>query len=144
MKVRHKCCPQLYDNYFSQIGRGDYPVFRGYINQGGNGIGNLLFGAFKSVVPLISKKILPKAVPLLKMGGKKLGKKMLASGVKSLENVVSKRLPPRKASTHFKRRLKKDVRDFVLTELKNRKRKVSPSHNHKNNKIKRIKTDIFS
>jgi hypothetical protein len=67
---------ETYHNYYAnQVGRG-FGVFQGSTIQRGHGIGNLLRGLAKSTLPL------------LKQGGKMLGKQLLNTGVGIVKDVM--------------------------------------------------------
>jgi hypothetical protein len=67
---------ETYHNYYvNQVGRG-FGVFQGSTIQRGHGIGNLLRGLAKSTLPL------------LKQGGKMLGKQLLNTGVGIVKDVM--------------------------------------------------------
>ena len=76
MKVKYHCSPQAYQEYFQNGAGKNYPVFKGYYTQRGYGIGSLLINAMRGVIPIFTKKILPKAVPLIKRGTQSLAKKL--------------------------------------------------------------------
>ena len=73
MRVRYTPNRHLYDEYYSQTGRG-YPVYIGGMR--GAGLGSVLSGLFRS------------AVPLLKKGGKVLLKEGLSSGLHVAQDVI--------------------------------------------------------
>ena len=73
MRVRYTPNRHLYDEYYSQTGRG-YPVYIGGMR--GAGLGSVLSGLFRS------------AVPLLKKGGKALLKEGISSGLHVAQDVI--------------------------------------------------------
>ena len=81
--MRRQCtyqsCPRLYEDYYSnQVGHG-LPVFVGGRSIRGHGLGSLLAGIGRAVVPL------------LKRGGKALLKEGARTGLQVAQDVVSGR-----------------------------------------------------
>ena len=73
----YQCCPRLYEDYYSnQVGHG-LPVFVGGRSYRGHGLGSLLAGIGRAVVPL------------LKRGGKALLKEGARTGLQVAQDVVS-------------------------------------------------------
>ena len=75
--------------YINQVGRG-LGVFQGSTIQRGHGIGSLLRGLAKSTLPL------------LKQGGKMLGKQLLDTGVGIVKDVMDGRNLKRSAEENLK------------------------------------------
>ena len=67
MRVRYTPNRHLYDEYYSQTGRG-YPVYIGGMR--GAGLGSVLSGLFRSAVPLLKKG--GKALTILRKSKKQL------------------------------------------------------------------------
>ena len=86
MRTIYKPSSQLYVDYYKQQGSG-LPYFQGRQYQQGFGIGNILGGLFRSVMPLIKKT----AVPLIKKGAKILGREALSTGSNILKGMVETR-----------------------------------------------------
>jgi hypothetical protein len=81
---------ELYHNYYvNQAGRG-LGVFEGSTIQHGNGIGSLLRGLASSTLPL------------LKQGGKMLGKQLLNTGAGIVRDVIDGRNLGESARENFK------------------------------------------
>jgi hypothetical protein len=81
---------EAYHNYYvNQAGRG-IGVFQGSTVQRGHGIGNLLQGLAKSTLPL------------LKQGGKMLGKQLLNTGVGIVKDVMDGRSLAQSTRENFK------------------------------------------
>ena len=73
----YQCCPRLYEDYYNnQVGHG-LPVFVGGRSYRGHGLGSLLAGIGRAVVPL------------LKRGGKALLKEGARTGLQVAQDVVS-------------------------------------------------------
>jgi hypothetical protein len=75
---------ELYRRHYCQHGKG-FPVYKGEFHQQGYGLGGILSSMFKSVIPL--------AMPVIK----KMGKRLLSSGVKVARNVIVKKRPIKRA-----------------------------------------------
>ena len=94
---------KLYDNFFDQQGSG-FPVFQGIPlgrRQRGEGIGSILGGIFKYIIPLISKvtpaikstipaiktlapKMIKKAIPMIKKTLVKKGTEAIKESLKTI------------------------------------------------------------
>ena len=76
-RCEYRCCPKLYEDYYSnQVGHG-LPVFVGGPSFRGHGLGSLLAGIGRAVVPL------------LKRGGKALLKEGARTGLQVAHDVMS-------------------------------------------------------
>ena len=134
MKVEYHCSPQAYQEYFQNGAGTNYPVFKGYYTERGYRIGSLLINAMRRVITIFTKKILPKAVPLIKRGTQSLAKKATESGIKSMTSSKDKPIS-----------LKKDITEHIAKIVVDamsgpKKRKASVRHKVK---TKRAKKDIF-
>ena len=114
---------------YIQRGGGSLPVFRGARTQSGYGLGSMLKGMLRS------------AIPLIKEGGKYLGKKALQTGINVAQDVLDGKNVKRATSSNLKEMARNVQSDFGKGKNKrrrpNRKRTSIP-------KAKRRKTsDIF-
>ena len=93
-KVKYQPQKQLYDSYYTQSGRGNFPVFQGALIQKGYGLGGIIGGWFRSIIPLM-KPMLSKgiqyALPIIKKKTTKLGKHVVVTGAKTLADVITKK-----------------------------------------------------
>lgn len=122
--VVFKANPSLYREYYLK-GRGNFPVFVGDRFQRGYGLGNLLAGLFRTIIPTI-KKILPSiskiAKPIVKKGAQALARTAIKSGKSALKHVVkqSKPLTSDTLRDSLKRTAKRELAKFgaeVLGEI---------------------------
>ena len=144
--VAYRADPEVYREYY-MTGRGggmNFPVFSGDRFQQGYGLGNLLAGLFRSIIPTV-KRILPSitkiAKPILKKGAQTLARTAIKSGKTALKHAVkqSKPVNPNKLKETLKRTAKKELTKFgkeILDEL-------SPPPKKKAKKKKNRKSDIF-
>ncbi len=134
------------------------PPFIGIPYQRGYGIGNIISGLFKSVIPL-AKNVFKVAKPILKKTGKQMLKRTVKGGVNVIQKVAD--------GENFKKAIKAegqkallDLKDKALSEISqfnankglseisqfnktNKSRKRKPSNSKKKNYSKRIKKDIL-
>lgn len=105
--------PHYSQYYTNQCGHG-LPVFRGSRYQRGHGIGNLLAGAFRSVLP----KLIPAA--------KSVGKTVLKQGMEVASDVLNGR-SLKESAKHRARRGGMELLDTVMGGMKKAiKRQPSP------------------
>jgi hypothetical protein len=88
-------------------------VFAGAKFQKGHGIGGLLSGFFKSILPAIGKQVLP----LLKSGAKSIGKQVLKRGTSVLKDAL--------AGKNIKSSLRDHAREGMSTLVSSAIAKVS-------------------
>ena len=100
-------------NRLNHVG-GSIPVFRGARMQRGYGLGGMLKGLFKS------------AVPLLKQGGKVIGKNALQSGLNIAQNVMKGDNLKRASNAEFKK-MTKHINSFSPLKKNGRKRHKTSS-----------------
>ena len=131
MRIPYRADPGLYDDYFkNQIGHG-MPV---YIGRGG--LGNVLSGLFRSVVPLI------------KRGGKALLKEGVRTAVQVGSDVldgknVKASLKSRAAETG-KRMLRDTLHRFEETDSPSQSRQGPPGKRPRKSPIKRGRRGVRS
>lgn len=99
--MKHKfCCDAsrgMYEDYYmTQSGNG-VPIFEGYRNQKGSGLGSILSGLFRS------------AMPILKRGLKFFGKEALRTGARIATDVADGQSLKESA----KRRVTERINDYV-------------------------------
>ena len=102
--VPFRCNQNLYNQYYNaQTGSGSsYPVFQGDLYQHGYGIGGLLSGLFRNIIPTIGRVV----KPLIRSGGKALVKSAVRMGKNVAKDVIRGKS------------LKKVLRDNAKEELK--------------------------
>ena len=139
--IAFRCNDALYQKYYSQTGHGNIPVFRGDLYQSGYGIGGLLSGLFRSIIPTIGRTV----APLIKSGAKALGKAALRAGKQIIKNSGKQSL-----KESVKRVAKKELRRLgnqgivhAIEHFQGQKRKLPPKKSSKVVKRKKRKTDIF-
>ena len=117
-----------YKEFYNQKGGGPIPVFRGPSYQKGYGIGSIIGGLFKSVLPVLKST----ALPMLKSGAKRLGKTALKTGF----NILSEGLDGKNVKQSAIRNLTQAGSDLINNTLTNstnqRKRKRAPTKSKKN------------
>ena len=104
------CNPKAYQEHYG----GGFPVFEGEIIQEGYGIGNVLGGLFRTLVPLASKHVLP----ALKRTAKTAGKSLLRSGINVVKDVA---LEKKNLKDSLKRHAKTSVEDLLDSFAKSQK-----------------------
>lgn len=136
-----RCNEALYKKYYSQTGQGNIPVFRGDLYQSGYGIGGLLSGLFRSIIPTIGRTV----KPLLKSGAQSLGKAALRAGKQILKDSHAGKQTlkesVRRAAKKELQRLGKRGISHALEHFQGQKRKLPPRKSK--GKRKKRKTDIF-
>ena len=142
--VPYRCNQNLYNQYYNnQSGAGSsYPVFRGDLYQAGYGIGGLLSGLFRSIIPIVK--------PLIRTGGKALARSALRMGKTLAKDVIkgkSLKTVLRDTAKDELGKLGKAGVSHLLNEFSTRKntpkkRKI-PIKNKRNKSSKRRKKDIF-
>ena len=124
MRIPYRADPALYNDYFkNQVGHG-MPV---YIGRGG--LGNVLSGLFRSVVPLI------------KRGGRALLKEGVRTAVQVGSDVIDGKniktaLKSRTAETG-KRMLRETIKNFEETDSPSQSRQGPPGKRPRKSPIKR-------
>lgn len=130
MRIRQAYQPsaELYTNYFKNQNGYGLPYFAGARLQRGHGIG----GLFKSLGAAL--------LPVLKSGGKFLGKQLLSTGAK----VASDVLKGRNVGASLRRRGKEGLRQTLTSATRAIKRKGPPNKPiPKRGKRKKYTSDIF-
>ena len=123
MRVKYTPNPKLYDEYYTQQSGFGIPVYIGGMR--GKGLGSVLNGLFRAVVPLF------------KRGGKALLKEGMSSGLQVAQDVLSgqnlKEAVKRRAQVGGQRLLKRAIGQFnappgePATKRIRRRRSVKPS-----------------
>ena len=131
---------RLYENYYCQKGDG-FPVFQGSVIQKGYGLGGIISGLTRSIIPLLGRTITPllkqgakHAIPIVKEGARELGKHALETGVKSLSDVLTNKKTIRSAVKDQKSAMKRKLSEVMSGSSKKRKLKNTKSQ---------VNTDIF-
>ena len=147
--VRAKYVPdtKFYNEYYSQHGgSANLPVFSGRVIQKGYGLGGLIAGLARSVIPILTKNVTPLmsrgikyAMPLVKKGAKDIGKHVLSSGVKEIADVLNNKTTAKSAMTRQKKEMKRKLAE-VITDTPRSKRKRKSKQRKKTNTTK----DIFT
>jgi hypothetical protein len=124
--VRVKYCPQkqLYDDYYIHSG-GNYPVFQGSLIQKGYGLGGIISGLARMVIPLIKSGV-QRAIPLVKKGALELGKHALTRGAKSLSDVILQKKTGKKTLKRQYQQMRENLPEVITVKppaKKKRKRK---------------------
>jgi hypothetical protein len=117
--------PEGYKNHYLKLEGGGLPYFQGYITQKGFGLGNILAGVARSVIPLIKKH----ARPILKKGAKSIGRQVAKSGTAFLKDVIIEKKHPKKS---LRKRASETLHDVLEDTL-----------GHTSSKNKRARKDIF-
>jgi hypothetical protein len=124
VRVEYKSNPSMYRSHY---GSG-LDVFRGTrglpihdYHQTGNGLGGILAGLARSVMPVLA--------PLLKRGAKVVGKQLLSSGVGIAKDLLS----GGKLKSSLKTRGKEAAQNVLLKALSTQKK---PTVKHKSTKAK--------
>lgn len=99
--------------YLDHYGRG-YPGFEGEIIQEGYGIGNVLGGLFRTLVPLATRHVLP----VLKRTAQTAGKSLLRSGINVVKDVA---LEKKSLKDSLKRHAQTSVEDLLDSIAKSQK-----------------------
>ena len=124
-----------YKEFYNQKGGGPIPVFRGSSYQKGYGIGSIIGGLFKSVLPVLKST----ALPILKSGAKRLGKTALKTGF----NILNEGLDGKNLKQSAIRNLTQagsDLLDSTLTKSTNQRKRKKPTKSKKN---KRKRTSVM-
>ena len=93
--------PRYYENYYLNQMEGGLPVFHGARHQRGFGVGRRIqrgSGFFRGIV----SGIFPSAFPILKEGAKTVGKQLISSGAKVINDVMDGRNIKNAAQEHFR------------------------------------------
>ena len=101
-RVQYVCDPLAYQEHY---GRG-LPTFQGDVIQDGYGLGNIIGGLFRSLIPLATKHI----VPVLKRTAGAAGKSLLRSGANVAKDVILER---RGLKSSVKRHGQTSLQDLV-------------------------------
>lgn len=94
------CCDasrHMYEDYYSRQTGGEIPVFSGARLQRGHGLGNVLSGVFRKVVPFIKSNV------------KNIGRNLLTTGVGIVSDVLEGKKFKDAAKQHVSRGLKRTV-----------------------------------
>lgn len=128
-----------YEHFKNQEG-SDLPLFRGYANQRGHGLGNWFRSFFRFVVPMLKKH----AVPVLKKGATIIG----TEAIKTAANIATDKIAGKSFEDTGKERLNEgieQVKNNWNSQKGSGKRKFKKkqiSLNRKQKKFRRLK-DIF-
>ena len=142
------CCDAsraYYIDYYKRQsqGGGDIPVFHGARMQRGHGLGSILGGLFRRVLPF------------LKSGAEMVGKQALRSVGRVADDVINKGIPLREAASgRFREGIREFVNDTGIIQqsgsgVRGRKRKRITQKLRKSKKTKksrkrqRLNVDIF-
>lgn len=146
--TKHVSNKALYDNLFShtrrfpsgvQHGRGfQLTPFMGKRHQRGYGLGNIIGGLFRSVIPLLK--------PVLKSVARNVGKRMLKGGINVAKNVIKggkiKQALKREANESMSD-LTSDAISYVGSKIK--KQKGNTTRKKKKKRLSHgARRDIFS
>lgn len=133
VKTRYVPNASFYDAYYTQKGGSglNFPVFQGSVIQRGYGLGGLIAGLARSIVPFIGKTIAPivargarHAIPIVKKGAVELGKHAFKSGTQSLADVLAKKKTPRSALASQAAEMQQKLAEMIAKPTpKKRKRK---------------------
>ena len=112
---------QYYEN---QAGSGAYPVFTGYANQRGHGLGGIFKSFYRFILPIFKTH----ALPLLKKGGETLG----TEAIKAASNIATDALKGKNVET--------SASENIQEAIKNLSEKVSQRGDgkYKRKRIKKI------
>ena len=133
-RVPYVCDGKAYREHY---GRG-LPTFHGEIIQQGYGIGNLLGGFFKSLIPLASKHV----APILKKSAASAGKSLLRSGANVIKEVA---LEKKNLKDSLKRHAKTSLEDILQDVVGGQKgRGLRCKKTKRLRKSKKSSKDIFS
>lgn len=102
-------------HYVNQSGSG-LPYFSGSLVQEGYGLGNLLAGVARSVLPILGKTL----KPIVKKTAKSLGRKVVKSGADFLQDVVIHKKPVKKS---LRKRSSEAMNDIIHASLKSKRKK---------------------
>jgi hypothetical protein len=118
------CCESsrhMFDQYYArqQMGEGDFPVYVGRLSQQGHGLGDILRGLVRRILPIM----------------KTMAPYVLRAGA----NIIQDHSGGTKWKTAAIRRVPESLNDYIIS-----KRKQSGSGLRKSRIVKRKKRDIFS
>ena len=114
---------EYYDN---QVG-GRLPVFTGYSNQKGHGLG----GIFRKLTSFILPLLKTHALPLLKRGGQVIGTEV----IKTASNIANDTI----SGKNFEKSAKENIQDAVNNLAEKAHSALQKGSGHKNRKRKGIK-----
>ena len=103
-RVPYICNPKAYQEHY---GHG-LPVFQGDILQEGYGLGNVISGLFRTILPIASKHVLP----VLKRTAHSAGKSLLRSGANVIRDVA---LEKKNLKDSLKRHAKTSLHDLLTS-----------------------------
>lgn len=133
---RHKkyCCSdsaKLYENYYVQQSGGSLPSFQGAPFQKGYGIGSVLGGLFRGVLPL------------LKQGAKTIGKEAITSAALFANDLIDGHRPSSALQTRAKQAGTNLFQQLKRERGIKRKRSSHLHQKHIKSRRKKITGDIF-
>jgi hypothetical protein len=119
------------------------PVFRGDVYQQGYGLGGLLSGLFRAVIPIfkpLAKAAIKRSVPMLKRGAKELGKTALSATSNILSDAIQHKRPIRESVKHHAR---KSAGELLNKIIQNEQKPFVTKKARKRKAPKNRKQDIF-
>lgn len=139
-RVPYVCNPHLYREHY---GRG-LATFQGDVMQDGYGLGNIIGGLFRSIIPLATKHVLP----IIKTVASAAGKTLLRRGANIAKDVILERKGLKSSVKHHGKRTLQDILSSVGKEV-NRSQKGSGRRGGPCKKKRRLgrkpkTSDIFS
>lgn len=87
-----------YQEYYENQAAGGYPVFRGYANQRGYGLGGIFKSIYKFILPLFKKH----ALPVLKKGAEVVGTEAIRTAANIANDTISGQDVKSSAEKHLK------------------------------------------
>lgn len=115
---RKFCCEasrEMYDDYYMrQTGRGSMPVYSGARYQRGHGIGNILGGLIRKVVPFIKDNV------------KTIGKNLLSTGADIAQDMIRGQKFGEAARRHIPAAIQSTVKDIDWKSTPQQVRRVAP------------------
>lgn len=139
-RVPYVCDPKAYVEHYG----GGLPTFRGEVVQEGYGLGNIISGFFRSLIPLASKHV----VPLIKRSAGAVGKSLLRSGANVMKDVILEKKDPKSSLKRHAKTSLEDLISHVGKELNTQKGSGYKKRQCKKKRLqqhsKQINKDIFS
>ena len=111
------CCDAgrgMYEDYYKRQSGGEMPVFAGRRYQRGHGIGSMLSGLFRRVVPFIKDNV------------KNIGANILRTGTNIAQDMIEGKKFKEAARRHVPTALKQTVRDIDWQSADPRIKAVTP------------------
>jgi hypothetical protein len=126
MVKRQFCCEAtrgMYEDYYRRQTGGEIPVFVGRRYQRGHGLGSILSGLFRRVVPFVKDNI------------RNVGRNLLKTGVNVVGDVLGGKKFKEAAKEHIPRAIKRTVEDIDWKSAHPNVKRVGP-------KVMRVGADI--